>query len=1004
MKAKNLFLFLLFSFAALSVNAQNISVSGQVTDAETGEPVIAAIVIQSGTTHAVSTDLDGRYTIQVPASATLEFNIIGYEVVTIPVNGKTTIDVALRVSQNFLDEVVVSALGIKREAKALTYASQSVKASEFSGNKSLNMMTSLAGKAAGVQVSGSAAGLGGSTKLSIRGFRSIAGNNEPLYIINGVPMGNDSSVGSDFYGRSGTASYDRGDGIANLNSDDIESITILKGASASALYGTQAANGVILITTKSGSTGKMHVTFNNSTTFEKAAVLPDLQRTYGLSSGYQSWGNKLASPATLAVDDFFRTATTMVNSIALEGGTERSQTYVSYSNTTANGLLENSNMYRHNISVRNTTHITKDLTLDTSIQLIKQHVLNRPTPGGLYHNPIIGVYRFPVGEDFSQWKEYSEYDPERNLNVQRWNKVIDAHSDQNPYWLMNRALSTVDRERLLASATLKWEVNPHFNIQGRASVDYSADNRDTRYYASTSPAIIKSTNGLYKYGISHGGSFYTDVLANYRNEWGDFGLNATIGGSWNAERDHSFSFDSRDGGMKYANIFVFNNLLDAAGDEGAYQKDLAAIFGTASVSYKDYLFLDLTARNDWSSTLAYTESFKRGFFYPSVGVSFLASEAFNLPKFIDFAKVRASYSVVGNDLPSRVTNPLSSLDYTGSVEANTTAPFGDLKPELSSSFEVGADIRLFNSRVNFDFTWYKTNTTNQIFELPAPSGSGYATYYANAGNIENKGIELTIGLIPVETRNVVWHSNFNISHNTNKIISLHEDLHEFIVGSNGSFGYMMKLVEGGSYGDFYVHTFARDDNGKLLLDKDGLPYAGDTVGYGGNNQPKWNIGWNNSIEICKNLSVSFLIDARLGGQVLSLTQADLDAWGVTSTTARDRDRGYAEMEGIKFNDVKAFYDRVANYDGLTEHYIYDATNIRLREASIGYTLPQKWFDKCKWISSVSCSVVGRNLLYFYLNSPYDPDALMDVGTDLQGVDFFGMPTTRSFGFNVNVKF
>ncbi len=1005
MKSVKLILTVMSVFISCALFAQNVRITGTIIDAQTGEPVFAAVVMVEGTNNAVSTDMDGKYAITVPANASLNYSFIGYETVSVKVGSETVIDVKMTTSQIVLDEVVVSALGIKREAKALSYAAQSVSASELSNNKSINMINSLAGKAAGVIVSSSAAGLGGSSKISIRGFRSIAGDNQPLYIINGVPMGNSSSMSTDFYGSSGASSYDSGDGIANLNPDDIESISILKGASASALYGTQAANGVILITTKSGSKGKMQVTYNNSTTFDNATALPELQRTYGASSGYQSWGSKLSSPASLAIDNFFQTAITAVNSISLQGGTDKNQTYLSYSNTTATGLMENSGMSRHNVSIRNTTKILDNLSLDASIQLIKQSVNNRPSPGGLYHNPVIGAYRFPVGDDINQYRdEYEVYDPERNIMAQNWNKVIDAHSDQNPYWIMNRCLSQVNRDRFIGSLTLKWDVNSHFNVQARASLDYSADSDDTKYYATTAPALILSENGLYKYGISHGGTMYYDILATYRNTWGDFDLNATIGGSLTADRSTSFGFDSRKGGMKYANIFVFNNLIDPNGDEGAYQKDLAAVFGTATLAFKNFLYLDLTARNDWSSTLAYTHSFKKGFFYPSAGLSFLLSEVMQMPRFIDFAKIRGSYSVVGNDLPSRVTNPMSSIDYSGSIDSNTTAPFGDLKPELSSSTEFGFDIRMFKGRFNIDFTWYNTNTTNQIFELPAPSGSGYSTYYVNAGNIRNRGIELTVGGIPVDNKNFVWRTNFNISHNENTILKLHEDLPEFIIGSNGSFGYMMKLLEGGSYGDFYVHGFARNEDGTLAVDENGLPYSGDSITYAGNNQAKMNIGWNNSFDLFNCISLSFLIDARIGGQVLSLTQADLDAWGVTQATANDRDRGYAEVEGIKFNNVKAFYDRVANYDGLTENYVYDATNVRLREASIGYNFPSKLFSNCKILSGASVSLVGRNLCYFYKQAPYDPDSLMDVGSDLQGVDFFGMPATRSLGFNVKIQF
>lgn len=1005
MKLNKFVLTFALSLLSCAVFAQNVKVTGKVVD-EQGEPVISAIVMVEGTNLGAMTGVNGSYSIEAPANGALVFSFLGFDTVTEKINGRGVINVTLKENQNYLDEVVVSALGIKRESKALTYSAQQVNAEELSANKSLNMINSLAGKAAGVVVSSSASGLGGTSKISIRGFRSIAGDNEPLYIINGVPLSNSSSTSSDFYGSGGSASYDRGDGISNLNSDDIESITVLKGASASALYGTQAANGVIIITTKSGSEGKVKVTVSNSTMFDNATYGPELQRTYaGTEADFKSWGAKLSTPATLAADNFFRTALTMVNNIAIQGGNSKSQNYLSYSNTHATGMLENSGMDRHNVTFRNTTKLVDNLTLDASIQFVHQNVKNRPSPGGSYINPLMGVYKYPVGLDFEQWKEYEVYDPERNMMVQNWNKVVDAHSDQNPYWILYRDNSEQSRDRLIASASLKWDINKHIYLQARASEDYSADSRSLKYAASTSPAIIMSTNGLYKAGHSHGGTTYADFIGSYKNRWDWFDLNATIGGSFQLSSDKGVSYDSRKGGLYYANIFSFNNMVNPEGSESLYKKDLAAIFATATLGFKDFVFVDVTARNDWSSTLAYTQSFKKGFFYPSVGVTALLNEMFNMPAIFDLAKIRASYSVVGNDLPSRVTNPLSSVNYDGTIRANTTAPFGDLKPELSSSFEVGADIRMFRGRFNVDFTWYKTNTTNQIFELPAPSGSGYSTYYVNSGNIENTGIELTVGGYPVETPNFKWNTSFNLSHNKNTIISLHPTLPEFVISNSGSYGYNLKLKEGGSYGDMYSRGFARDDNGKLILDKDGLPTLGDTFTYVGNVSPIANLGWNNSFEICKNFNFSFLVDARFGGKVMSLTQSELDPMGVTKTTADARERGYVEYEGIKFNDVKAFYDRVGTPDvGMTEYYVYNGTNVRLREASVGFNAPEKWFSNLKVLHGVSLSVVGRNLCFFYKEAPYDPDSLMGVGSDLNGVEFFGMPAARSFGFNVKLTF
>ena len=439
-----------------------------------------------------------------------------------------------------------------------------------------------------------------------------------------------------------------------------------------------------------------------------------------------------------------------------------------------------------------------------------------------------------------------------------------------------------------------------------------------------------------------------------------------------------------------------------AADESWYRGELIGVFATATLSYRDWLFLDVTGRNDWSSTLAFSQSFKTGFFYPSVGLSAILNEALNMPSWVDLFKVRASYAVVGNDLPSRVTNPLGSVAYSGSVSSNTTAPFGELKPELSASFETGFDLRMFNNRLSFDVEYYKTNTRNQLFSLDAPAGSGYSTYYVNSGNIQNQGVEATIGFVPVETRGFTWRSSVNLGINRNKVIALNDEIQTFVVNEATNHGYAVKLTEGGSFGDLYARRFARDDNGNLLLDDKGLPYkeSGEFT-YIGNTEAKMTAGWNNNFQI-GNFNVNFLIDARFGGVALDATQADLDGWGASAYSAKCREQGYVEYEGHKFNDVQAFFTRVGGFEGINEFYVYDATNVRLREASIGYSLPKKILGN--FCQDISLSLVGRNLLFFYKNIPYDPDTLLDTDGSFQGFSFFGMPTTRSLGFNIKVTF
>ena len=1014
MKVTRLFLtFALILIASVSF-AQNIKVTGQVTDAETGEPVAFANLMVVGTTTGTATDIDGLFTINADKNASLIFSMIGYEDITVPVAGKSIVNVQMQPSTTFLEESVVSALGITRAAKSLTYSAQTVNSDELTTNRTSNMISALAGKAAGVTITQSAAGMGGSTNISIRGFRSVNSGNSPLIVVNGVPIGGGSDSTGDTYGTGGFASYDRGDGLGNINPEDIESISILKGASASALYGTEAANGVILITTKKGSAGKFNITVSNNTTFETAAYKPELQDAYGHTADWRSWGAPLNGKGVKAIDNFFKTAPTINTNVVINGGTEKNQTYFSYANTQAYSMIDNGgSMGRHNITLRNTTYFRPNFSLDASVQLIKENVKNRPTTGGIYHNPLISIYQYPAdgvqvdGQTryMDYWKENFEvYNPDRNLMAQNWYSPLGANDTQNPYWIMNRILTQSWRTRVIASANLKWDVNDKVYLQVRGNVDYSGDRHDDRAYATTTPGIISSENGLYSFGSSQSSSYYGDFLAGYKNKWGNFGLNATIGTSIKFGEDYSTSTSSRGAGgeLRYANIFAIGNIASPNLGQSWYKSELIGLFATATLSFKDWLFLDITGRNDWSSTLAYSTSFKSGFFYPSVGLSASLNDAFQMAKWVDLLKVRVSYAVVGNDLPSRVTNPLGSVSSTGTVTSNTTAPFGELKPELSSSIEAGIDFRVLNNRLSLDFTWYKTNTKNQLFSLNAPAGSGYSTYYVNSGNIENIGFEGTLGFVPVERKNFTWRSSINFAHNDNTVISLNDEIKSYTLSEFDNHGYAMKLTEGGKYGDVYGRKFARDAQGKLLLDGKGLPYKEEgAYGYVGNTEAKFTAGWNNNFQI-GNVNVAFLVDARFGGLCLDSQQADLDGWGVSKATADARDKGYVEFEGQKFTDVEAFYKRVGTFEGITEAYFYDATNIRLREASIGYTFPSKIFGNV--LKGVSVSAVGRNLFFFYKKAPYDPDSLIEVGSSKRGFNFYGMPAARTFGFNVKLTF
>jgi hypothetical protein len=439
-------------------------------------------------------------------------------------------------------------------------------------------------------------------------------------------------------------------------------------------------------------------------------------------------------------------------------------------------------------------------------------------------------------------------------------------------------------------------------------------------------------------------------------------------------------------------------------EQNAHRPD-QSLFFAGQLGYKDWLFLDVTARNDWSSTLAYTKSDKSGFFYPSAGLTWIINESLTLPEWVNLGKIRGAWSQVGNSLPLYISNPINGIAAGGNFQANTTAPFSDLKPEKTKSIEFGTEWKFWSNRVEFDFTYYKTNTTNQLFSLPAPAGSGYSSYYVNAGNIENKGIEIVLGGSPLLAKDYRWKTSFNFSTNKNKVLKLAEGLDFFIFGLQSSNNYQMRLEEGGSFGDIYGKGFVRDTQGNIMYDEAGLPLKdseSDLVKIA-NCAPKWNLGWSNTFTY-KDFSLFFLIDGRFGGDVLSITQADLDAYGVSKATGDARDAKQVSFDGKNISNVNGFYTTVGGRAGITEHYVYDATNIRLRELSLGYSLPKSLFGENETIKACEIALVGRNLFFLKNNAPYDPDATLSTGNNLQGVDVFGMPTNRSFGVNLKLKF
>lgn len=998
---KRMILIVLFVIGACTnlVWAQTKTVTGTVIDKDANMPLIGANVVVKGTTNGTVTDLDGKYSLDVNPSDVLVFSYLGMETKNEPVNNRSVINVDMRADSQKINEVVVTAMGLERKSKSLTYATQNVAGSELTRAKESNMINSLQGKTSGLVITPNASGAGGSSKILLRGNKSAKGNNQPLIVIDGIPMANPvtSQQESEYSGRDG------GDAMSNLNPDDIASINVLKGASAAALYGSMASNGVIMITTKKGREGSVRVDFASNITMETPLVKPELQDRYGaIVSGTQlnnkSWGDKITGKALGAnrMDDFFRTGSSYINSISLNGGTEVSQSYISYANTTTFGIMPSNDFQRHNMTARQTFKLFDSrLTIDASLNYITQKTNNRPH-GGTYFNPLTGLYSFPANGDFMDYKNNFEvWSPVRNLYTQNWYTPLDDFT-QNPFWVLNRNASKDTRQRILASGTVKYKITDYLNIQGRLSLDNTSDFYDMKMYAGSTQVLVPA-NGRYKRETFGAKQFYGDLLLNFSKTFNEvWEVNASLGTSFTDFTSDKVVIDSDKNGLVIPNYFVPSN---SYGNGSQYadspRKRLNSVFGTAQFGYKGMIYIDITGRNDWSSTLAFTDN--ESYFYPSFGLTALLNEMIPMTPVINLLKLRGSYSIVGNDMPAYITHPLDKFNL-GSLEVNTRAPFKEMKPEKIHSMEFGFDLSMLDSRLNFDFTYYKTNSRNQYFEINAPQGSGFEKLYINTGNIQNQGIESSVSYRQDFAKDWSWKTDFNISYNDNEVKELDPRLGNYVTIGEGA-GFRFILKEGGSYGDIYTRKLQHDKDGNVALDNDNRPIVGSDYEYAGNVNAKWQLGWGNTINY-KDFSLYFLFDGKIGGNTVGMTQSYLDNYGVTKVTADARDAGGVDIGNGTLVDAQVYYESVAGKDNAGDQYVYSATNFRLRELSLGYTF-RNLFGVSK---NLNLSLVGRNLFFLYKDAPHDPDMSISTSNGWQGFDIFGLPATRSFGFNLKATF
>ena len=1022
MKKRLLGFVVIFLVAGASALAQQ-TVSGRVTSSVDGSPLPGVSVLVKGTTTGTSTDADGRFTISVPDNnAVLVLSFIGFTTQEIPVGTQTNIAISMSEDATELSEVVVTALGIEREKKALTYSVQEVGTQEMSQARELNVINSLSGKVAGISINRAGTGVGAGTRVLLRGNRSISGDSQPLYIVDGVPLNGD---------------------ISDINPDDVQSITVLKGPNAAALYGSRANNGAIVVTTKTGqNTGRgFNVDVNSTYMFETPLLLTNYQNEYGQGNNQvyspnseNSWGPRMTgemvphwspdpnrpvseyafSPQPDNVRDFFRTGQNFATTLAITTGTEKSQTYFSYTYTDAKGVVPTNDLIRHNVNLRLTNKLTEKLTLDAKLNYIREDIDNQLAQGESFDNPMRHAYRLPRNIRTEDIERFQYLNAEGVIRQNYWN--VGSNGGANPYWTINRNLKKDITDRVIALASLKYQIAEGLSIMGRSAIDRGFGKNEIRFY---NDSYIFAQNGRFTIGSSEAMEWNNDFLISYEKTFNnDWAFNINAGGNSRKNRNSGLSTNTGPS-LTVPNFFALGNTQQVLATHNVGgPKDVNSLYGFGQIIFKNAIFLDLTARNDWSSTLPPDNW---SYFYPSVGLNVVVSDLMEMPQFFSFAKVRGSYAKVGNDTsPYQLqrTAALAAGGNGGYITLSGTLPNRNLLPEETISLEVGADLRFFMNRLGIDFTYYKTNSTNQLFTVALPVGSGATSFFTNGGDVQNNGVELVLTGTPVSIGDFSWDITANFARNISLVKKINDQRPSVEVG--GDFLRRFRIEEGKPFGEVYSRGLLRDDQGRVLVEANGLPRVtpGFTVRVA-NYNPDWLAGIQNAFSF-KNFRLSFLIDMRKGGSISSLGNAIIYADGLTEETLEGREGGLIFGENFYEHETAVLADGTPNNVPITaeqfwlkvggrnapvgEIFTVDATNIRFREAVLSYSLPSAMLSNGPF-RKVSVSFVGRNL--FFLSNKannIDPDVTVGTAAIGAGYDAFGPPTARSYGFNLNLGF
>lgn len=997
------------------------SISGRVVD-ESENPLPGVNIIVKGTTLGTTTDADGRFSIDADGQAVLVFSFIGYVSQEIAVNGRSVINVDLAQDMTSLDEVVVTALGIQRQPKELVYATQSIKADQLSEIRDPNnILNSFQGRIAGAVITQSSGGVGSAARIVLRGNRSIDGNNNALMVVDGIPI--------------------PGSNITSINPDDIEFITVLRGASAAALYGSQAGNGVLVVTTKKGKAGQVSVSINSGITLESPFALPSVQNKYGQGSNGvldastgNSWGAEMTGQTYTNIQgnqrtysaepdnirDFFRTGTSLHNSIGVSGGSEKMQTYLSYTNNKAQGIIPNNDLMSHTVNLRLSNQIGKRFSADAKVSYFIQDIENMPRAGE-GNTPVLNAYQIPRNVSIEDTKQYQTTSslgvPERAP----WAATLSAIYG-NPFWSVNNDLHDQKTDNIIGFLSAKFKITDWLDVTGRANLDRNFVKDEFRIYQGT---LLWATRpgGYYSKSDATITQKWFDVMLNGKNTFGEnFAVDYHVGAIHQDNEVETVTGIAN--GLNVANKFSLNFATTPQITTVGTHVQTQSVFGQFNLSFRNSFFLEGSIRNDWDSRLPFPYAFQ----YYSLGTSAILSEMLTLPDLFSFLKVNVSYAEVGNGGQFGLRS--TSYTYTpgagnGYLSRGAVLPIPGLKPEIVKSKEAGIEARFLEDKFGVSVTYYHSNSLNQLLSINLPAGTGYSSQYINAGNIENKGLEVVLTAAPVMSDRMEWNIDFNLGINRNKVIELSEDLDVVYLGGYIDFGGRPQIMEGGSYGDILAHQWVRHANGQYMVNATGTPLttaaAGNLPGVIGNFNPKANLGLTNTFTF-KGFTLSALIDGRFGGVMVSGTEQNLAFSGITEGTESYREGGW-NLGGVSTDGTPVAAEITAQQFwqtasgkrfGVGEFFAYDITNFRLRELSLGYSIkvPDQSF-----IKAIRLSLVSRNVLWLYRGSSimdipgmekrkmwFDPDVAMGAGNNFQGVEYGAFPSTRSVGFNLKLTF